>query len=107
MWFHWQEEISDILEILKDSGGKPKDIAKELSASISNNVLTLITGQRLPTGHPKRNIMDMGVEATQLAFGQGGLMSNYPTLFKFCVKYGLINAEDKVKHMQDMNECIR
>lgn len=107
----WEElvqmEVSDILDFLTQSGGEPTDVNSVLSASISNNVLSLVSNHRLPKGHPRRDIIDHGVESFETIYNPSSLIVHYPKLFKIAVNLGLLTVGQMLKDMINMNKCIR
>lgn len=102
-----QTEISEVLNVLEQSKGKPVDASSILSASVSNNVLSLVSSHRLPMGHPKRDIIDRGVESFQSIYNPSALIVHYPKLFKVAVNLGLLAVRQILKDMTDMNKYIR
>lgn len=100
-------EVSDVLELLMQAKGEPTDISNILSASISNNVLSLVSNQRLPMGHPGRDIIDHGVESFETLYNPSGIIVHYPKLFRLVVKIGILRLGRKVEDMIKMNKFIR
>ena len=99
--------MSEVVELLSQTKGEPKDISKILSASISNNVLSLVSNQRLPMGHPERDVIDHGVESFQTIYNPSGIIVYYPKLFRFVVKLGLLRLGQKLNDMMNMNKTVR
>lgn len=108
---HWeklvQTEVQSFLDFISQFNGQPMDIYKTVSASISNNVLSLVWGHRLPLGDPKRDLVDTGIESFMSIYTQSGLITFFPKLFKIAVNLGLIRAGDMLEKIAEMNKYFR
>ncbi|XP_035208770.1 cytochrome P450 18a1-like [Stegodyphus dumicola] len=74
------------LLMLKTHDGKPVNIYRFLSASVSNNMTTLVFGKRLPAGDPARILVDKNVEVSARVFLQSGFVSFFPKLLSLIAK---------------------
>ncbi|KFM75554.1 Cytochrome P450 18a1, partial [Stegodyphus mimosarum] len=79
-------EVEEVRDWLKTHDGKPVNIYRSLSASVSNNMTTLVFGKRLPAGDPTRILVDDNVEAVTRVFLQSGFVSFFPNLLALFAK---------------------
>lgn len=108
---HWekliQTEVSEFIELLEKHEGEPVNFEDPLSASMSNNILTLVTNHRFQMTDPRRDIIDHGVKSFQKLYNQVGLVTQFPRLFKFFIDIGLVKAGQKLKDLLTLNKFIR
>lgn len=100
-------EVSDVLDLLSQTKGQTIDVKNILSASISNNILSLVSNRRLPMGHHGRHIIDHGVESFQTIYNPSGITAHYPWLFKILANFGMLGVGQKLKDILNMNTFIR
>ncbi|GBM58604.1 Cytochrome P450 2J6 [Araneus ventricosus] len=102
-----EAEVEDFVKFLEEQGGKPLDVFDPLSASVSNNMTSIILGKRLPKGDPRRKIVDDGVQAVISTFVSAGLILTFPRLSQFLAKLGLTKRSQDFQKMVRFNRFIR
>ncbi|GBO19389.1 hypothetical protein AVEN_232878-1, partial [Araneus ventricosus] len=100
-------EVDDFVKFLEEQGGKPLDVFDPLSASVSNNMTSIILGKRLPKGDPRRKIVDDGVQAVISTFLSAGVILTFPRLSQFLAKLGLTKRSEDFQKMVRFNRFIR
>ncbi|XP_035208263.1 vitamin D 25-hydroxylase-like [Stegodyphus dumicola] len=100
-------EVEEFRDWLKTHGGKPVNIYRFLSASVSNNMTSLVFGKRLPAGDPIRNIVDNDVEAVTRAFSQSGFITYFPKLLSLIAKISFTRLGKERKIMVRFNNYLK
>ncbi|XP_035221675.1 vitamin D 25-hydroxylase-like [Stegodyphus dumicola] len=81
-------DVEELRDWLKTQEGKPVNIYRFLSASVSNTITTLVFGKRLPVGDPLRILVDSAVESVSRIYRQSGIVTFFPTLLYLIAKLG-------------------
>ncbi|XP_054720108.1 cytochrome P450 2J2-like [Uloborus diversus] len=102
-----EDEVREFVSFVEQNAGRPYDPYDALSASVSNNITTLIFGKRLPMGDPGRQLMNEGVEAAAQSFKPGGLANLAPSLLRFLAAIGLTSHAKYRKQMLAFNQYLK
>ncbi|KAF8783145.1 Cytochrome P450 2J6 like protein [Argiope bruennichi] len=102
-----EAEVEDFIQFLEEQGGKPLDVFDPLSASVSNNMTSIILGKRLLKGDPRRRTVDDGVQAVINTFVSVSLVFLFPRLSRFFAKFGLTKKSEDYQKMVRFNRFIR
>ncbi|XP_055943157.1 cytochrome P450 2J4-like [Argiope bruennichi] len=73
-----QDEINHFNEVLKSFKGKPIDLIKPLTPSMSNNISTLIFGKRYGYDEPERMSLDENLDEVSKIIGQTAVHIFFP-----------------------------
>ncbi|GFT19233.1 cytochrome P450 2J6 [Nephila pilipes] len=102
-----EAEVDDFIRILKERGGQPIEVTDPLSASVSNNMTSLILGKRLLKEDPRRTIVDNGVKAVTRTFSGLSLVTFFPKFMQFVAGLGLSSFAEDFHKMLTFNKFIR
>ncbi|XP_035231232.1 cytochrome P450 2J6-like, partial [Stegodyphus dumicola] len=102
-----QEEVDDVIKIVKEQNGKPVNITKWLTSSVSNNVSSLLFGRRMAVDDPRRQILDQSVNVVSQFFKQTGIRNFFPLVCDVLVKLGISEYARLHKKMVDFNSYVR
>ncbi|XP_054720017.1 cytochrome P450 2J6-like [Uloborus diversus] len=106
-----QEELKEVVEMMKKHGTAPLDVRKFFTSTFTNNVLTLIFGHRLPIGHPDTELVSQCVDAVSNSLPSLGLNVFLPKLSDFLTFLGLtrqsLNFETILKFTNFATKAIQ
>ncbi|XP_071037591.1 cytochrome P450 18a1-like [Parasteatoda tepidariorum] len=103
---HLKEEIHDLLEHLEEFGGKPIVLKPHLAPSMSNNIATLVFGERLNYDHPVRRMLDKGLSESAAAAGQVAWELFFPFLASVVKLFGFSGAAKIAKTQKETRDYI-
>jgi len=90
------DEISYLTKLIDETNGKPLDIHKLLTPSMSNNISNLVFGRRLEFDDPSRQAMDRLLDELGKMFNVIGLLGTTPEwLGKLILLGGLLGSKKK------------
>ena len=92
-----QDEVSVFLDELSSQKGAPYDPNSTLLASVSNNISTLIFGDRLPYDHPRRRFLNDFLHIVAKVASLLTVFSFVPILIKVCLFLKIKLVEDLKK----------
>lgn len=103
----FQTEVRDFVQVLEKSGGTPFNFQPTLVSSVSNNIATLIFGERLPYDHPKRKVLSDCL-ITLVKNSQRLLVLSLSTvLFNFCRLLGNSSILEFERNIVCLNKFIK
>ncbi|GIY56257.1 vitamin D 25-hydroxylase [Caerostris darwini] len=101
-----QEEVDAFIRQLEKQKGEPCNVQPALSASLCNNMFSLIFGYHLTPDHPKMTIIRNLLTSFPKVFRQTGLHCLIPTMIGFFQKMG-INFNSDIEDILIANLFIR
>ncbi|XP_054720549.1 cytochrome P450 2J4-like [Uloborus diversus] len=102
-----QEELREVVQMIKEHGTKPLDVRKFFTNTFTNNVMTLMFGQRLPIGHPDTDLVSRSVDAISNSVPALGLNSFLPRLNLFLIKLGLTTQSFTYETLVQFSDFIK
>ncbi|GIX68767.1 vitamin D 25-hydroxylase [Caerostris extrusa] len=102
-----EAEVEDFVQTLEEQGGKPYDVLESLSASVSNNITSIILGKRLLKGDPRRKKVDDGINAAIATFSGFDLVSFFPKIVRLLAIFGLSKHTDTFQRLSTFHNFVR
>ncbi|XP_003747006.1 cytochrome P450 2C23 [Galendromus occidentalis] len=101
-----QDEVSVFLDELSSTKGAPYDPNSTLLASVSNNISTLIFGDRLPYDHPRRRSLNDFLKKVASSASYLTLFSFAPSLLKIFTIFKIKSVENFVNAAKATSEIF-
>lgn len=103
---HIQDEIQHFLKLLEESKGKPMNLIKPLTPSMSNNICSLVFGERYEYDSPDRIIMDKALEVVAGSLAQTGSFIFFPWIKHFPIILKLLDLERVIEAANNIFNLI-
>ncbi|XP_003747005.1 cytochrome P450 2C29 [Galendromus occidentalis] len=101
-----QDEVSVFLDELSAANGSPYDPNSTALASISNNIATLVFGDRLPYDHPKRRCLNDFLQTFLKAASVLNVTTSVPFLTDICAFLKIRVVDDFVTSARATSEIL-
>lgn len=103
---HIKEEISELFQHVEQNVDKPFTIRDIIAPSMSNNIATLVFGERYKYDHPIRKMMSKAVADASREAGQVAWTLFFPWLKNICKFLGIGNIDRVSKINEEMKAFV-